>query len=263
MFTAALIDDFSVEITGRDATELEAVALPAGTRVNVTFLGHEDAATRLATARAIATRGLIAVPHLSARRLSSRTELASFLAALPSPADVFVVGGDPATPHGPFGDALSVIESGLLEEYGVERVSIAGYPEGHPGLPEPVLWSSLEAKLAALRARGLEGEIITQFGFDADPVLDWIAALRSHGIEVPVRVGVPGPAGAGRLLRYATRFGVRTLAANGLPPATPDGFLDALATDYHPADHGLVKLHFYPFGGLRATVDWIGATLLR
>jgi methylenetetrahydrofolate reductase (NADPH) len=256
---AVLLDDFSVEMTGRDVPDLADAALPEGTRVNVTFLGGEDASVRLDAVRAVKGRGLIPVPHLAARRLSSRTELASFLEVLPYPVDVFVVGGDAAEPRGPFGDALSVIESGLLSRYGVERVSVAGYPEGHPGIPEGVLWSSLEAKLAALRGQGLAGEVITQFGFDVDPVLDWIAAVRERGIDVPVRVGVPGPVGARRLLAYATRFGIGTSASF----AGPERFLEALATDYHPGEHGVVKLHFYTFGGLRATADWIGATLLR
>ena len=39
-------------------------------------------------------------------------------------------------PHGPCGDALSVIESGALEEYGVGKVSIAGYADRHPDISD-------------------------------------------------------------------------------------------------------------------------------
>ncbi|XVU28045.1 methylenetetrahydrofolate reductase [Actinoplanes sp. CA-054009] len=267
-----LLDDFSLEMTGKDIDELAAArgAIPAGTRINVTFLGHEDLGVRLAAAHAVKAAGFVAVPHVSARRLASRQMLADFLAALRTAGvseEIFVVGGDPTDPHGPYPDSLSIIESGLLEEHGVRRVSIAGYPEGHPGIPDDVLWNAVTDKTAALRKRSLEGDIITQFGFDADPVLDWIAAVRERGIDSPVRIGVPGPAGVRRLMRYAARFGVGTSASiarkyglsltNLVGTAGPDRFLRALATDYHPGLHGRIKLHFYTFGGLRATSEWI------
>lgn len=268
----ALLRDFSLEMTGKDVEELDAArhAIPAGTRINVTFLGNEDAPMRRAAARAVRRHGFTPVPHLSARRLASRDMLAEFLSALRTDGtgtDVFVVGGDPSEPHGPYGDALSVIESGLLEEYGVGRVSVAGYPEGHPAIPDRVLWPALDDKHAALARRGLTGEIITQFGFDVDPVLGWVEAVRERGIATPIRIGVPGPAGVRRLMRFAARFGVGTSASiarkyglslgNLMGTAGPDRFLRALAADYRPARHGELKLHFYTFGGLRATSEWI------
>ncbi|GAA2652869.1 methylenetetrahydrofolate reductase [Paractinoplanes durhamensis] len=265
-----LLRGFSVEMTGKDIDELESADIPAGTRINVTFLGNEDLAMRVAAARAVKRRGWIPVPHVSARRLTSEPMLAEFLSALRAEAavdEIFVVGGDPSQPHGPYADALSVIRSGLLEKHGVRRVSITGYPEGHPGIPDQVLWPALIDKHAALREKNLTGDVITQFGFDADPVLDWIEQVREHDITSPIRIGVPGPAGVRRLLRFATRFGVGTGASiakkyglsltNLMGTAGPDRFLRTLAGDYHPARHGEVKLHFYTFGGLRATAEWI------
>jgi len=267
-----LLRDVSLEMTGKDVGELAEArdSIPDGTRINVTFLANEDLPRRLTAAKAVKDSGFVPVPHVSARRLVSQHMLAEFLAALEADGtgeNVFAVGGDPSEPHGPYADALSVIESGLLETYGVRRVGIAGYPEGHPDIPDRVLWSALLAKHAALRARGLTGEIITQFGFDVDPVLDWIQTLREQGIDAPVRIGVPGPAGVRRLMRFAARFGVGTSASiakkyglsltNLMGTAGPDRFLNALAADYHPDRHGEVKLHFYTFGGLRATSEWI------
>jgi methylenetetrahydrofolate reductase (NADPH) len=130
-----------------------------------------------------------------------------------------------------------------------------------------VLWSALEAKVAALASHGLPGSVITQFGFDVDPVLTWIEAVRERGISLPIRVGVPGPAGVRRLLTYAARFGVGTSAGiarkygfsitNLMGTAGPDRFIRSLADAYDPRRHGEVKLHFYTFGGLKATADWI------
>ncbi|MEU4659565.1 methylenetetrahydrofolate reductase [Streptomyces sp. NPDC023723] len=270
--STALLEDFSLEMTGKDVPKLEeAVGLiPQGTRINVTFLGNENLPVRLAAARAVKRLGFVPVPHLSARRLGSRAELERFLAGLRddgTAADVFAVGGDPARPEGPYEDSLALIETGLLREYGVRHVGITGYPEGHPAISDDSLWSALRAKSAAVAAQGLDGSVITQFGFDVDPVLGWIEQVRGHGITLPVRIGVPGPAGVRRLMSYATRFGVGTSASiakkyglsltNLMGTAGPDTFLHALAEGYDRQRHGEVKVHFYTFGGLKATSEWI------
>lgn len=264
--TPVLLTDFSLEMTGKDIPKLEEARIPPGTRVNVTFLGNEDINLRLAAASAVKRLGLVPVPHISARRLSSRYALEEFLAALAADGtseNVFVIGGDPAEPQGPYSDSLAVLRSGLLQKYGVRHVGISGYPEGHPDIPAPALWSAIESKARILADEGLPGTIITQFGFDVAPVLAWLAELRNRGVDLPVRVGVPGPAGIKRLLTYAARFGVSTSMSiarkygfsitNLMGTAGPDRFIRALAAGA-PGD---LKLHFYTFGGLAATSEWI------
>ena len=269
---AGLLQDFSLEMTGKDAAKLDQAraAIPPGTRINVTFLENEDLPMRLAAAQAISRMGFVPVPHISARRLHSQAMLEEFLAALAADGagdNVFVVGGDPDQPHGPYDDALAVINTGLLQAYGARHISVTGYPEGHPDIPDRVLWSALQDKAAVLREQELPGSIITQFGFDAEPVLTWIEQVRARGIDLPIRIGVPGPAGVRRLLSYAARFGVGTSAliakkyglslTNLMGTAGPDRFIHALGTGYDPQRHGEVKLHFYTFGGLKATSEWI------
>lgn len=267
-----LLGDFSLEMTGKDVGKLAEArdTIPRGTRINVTFLENEDLRMRLDAARAVRRSGFIPVPHISARRLRSAAMLEEFLAALAgqdATENVFVVAGDPVTPLGPYEDALAVIRSGLLQRYGVRHIGVSGYPEGHPAIADATLWSALECKAAALTSLGLPGSVITQFGFDVDPVLKWIEAAREREIFLPIRVGVPGPAGVRRLLAYATRFGVGTSAGiakkygfsitNLMGTAGPDRFIRALAERYDPRRHGEVKLHFYTFGGLKATSEWI------
>lgn len=269
--SAVMLKDFSLEMTGKDVAALAEAqaAIPAGTRINVTFLGNEDVEMRLAAARTVRRLGFVPVPHISARRLPTQQTLEHYLDGLRADGAgeyVFVVGGDPSSPHGPYPDALSVIRSGLLQKHGVRHVGISGYPEGHPAIPDHALWGALADKQAELDAQGLAGSIITQFGFDADAVLGWIRRVREIGIDLPVRVGVPGPAGVRRLMTYAARFGVGTSASiakkyglsltNLMGTAGPDRFLRALAADHDPAVHGEVKVHFYTFGGLKATADW-------
>ncbi len=270
--TARLLDDFSLEMTGKDLAGLSEAAplLPAGTRINVTFLGNEDLGMRVAAAAAVRNRGFVPVPHISARRLTSRAELEEFLGRLrrvDAHERVFAVGGDPAVPEGPYAASLDVIRSGILRDAGVREVSIAGYPEGHPDIPDDVLWRALEDKAAALDEQELGAVILTQFGFDVDPVLAWIAEVRRRGITAPIRVGVPGPAGVKRLLAFASRFGIGANAlivrkygfslANLMGTAGPDAFVAELAERLTSVpEAGAVGLHFYTFGGLPATAAW-------
>src|SRR6478735_5169834 len=266
-----LLDGFSLEMTGKDVAGLEEArhAIPAGSKINVTFLGNEDLDMRVAAAKTLRDFGFVPVPHIAARRLKSRDQLEEFLGRLQqvgATENVFAVGGDPAEPEGPYPDSLSLIQTGLLEKYGVRQVSIAGYPEGHPDVTTDVLWRHLEDKLAALKEHGLDAVILTQFAFDTDPVMAWIKEVRGRGVQAQIRIGTPGPAGVKRLLGFARRFGIGTNAmivkkygfslTNLMGTAGPDRFLSDLAERLATQDAGDVKLHFYTFGGLLPTSQW-------
>jgi len=267
-----LMTGWSLEMTAKDIAELEkaASAIPSGTRVSVTFLPGEDEAARVRAAAAVRRSGFVPVPHLSARRLHSRAELERYLTQLKAQAGVdhvFVVAGDLVQPAGPFNDALGIIQSGVLEQYGITHVGISGYPEGHPDISTDRLWAALDEKVTALRERGLEGSIMTQFGFDAAPILGWLREVRGRGIMLPVFAGIPGPASVKTLLKFAARCGVdtsaRVLGKYGLSltrllcQATPAALLNDLGAGYQPSLHGDLRLHLYPFGGLANTVRWI------
>jgi methylenetetrahydrofolate reductase (NADPH) len=269
-----LVNGFSIEMTGKDVDALHEAKdfIPAGTKINVTYLHNEDLEMRVAAAKAVRELGFVPVPHISARRLQSQAQLEEFLDRLQevgATEHVFAVGGDPATPEGPYEDSLAVIRSGILQKYGVREVSIAGYPEGHPDISDDVLRRALEDKSASLKEQGLDAVILTQFAFDTDPVVAWIDAVRAKGIDTQIRVGTPGPAGIKRLLGFARRFGVGANAmivkkygfslTNLMGTAGPDRFvtdLSALLAE-DPA-RGDVGLHFYTFGGLLATSEWAG-----
>jgi methylenetetrahydrofolate reductase (NADPH) len=269
---AGLLAGFSLEMTGKDAGHLERArgTIPPGTRINVTFLAGEDLQARVTAAAAVREYGFTPVPHVAARRIGSERALEEFLAALRTAGaseNLFVIAGDPPRPEGPYEDAAALVRSGKLAAFGARRVSIAGYPEGHPEIADDVLWTSLADKARLLADAGLADSIITQFGFDAGAALRWIERVRDQGIGLPVRVGVPGPAGVRRLLRYAARFGVSTSAGIArkyglsltslMSTAGPDAFVRDLADGYDRGRHGEVRLHLYTFGGLSATSEWI------
>lgn len=178
----------------------------------------------------------------------------------------FIVAGDPAEPEGPYFDTMALIRTGAFEAAGVQAIGVGGHPEGHPHMTGDQLWAVLEAKLAEIDRRGMAGLVVTQFGFDPDAFLRWLEEARARGIDTPVRIGIPGPAGIKRLLSFAARCGVGASAsvmkkygasiANLLGTAGPDRLVDAFAEKLGE-EHGRVRLHFYPFGGMARTVEWI------
>jgi methylenetetrahydrofolate reductase (NADPH) len=266
-----ILEAYSLEMTAKELNSLETACpvIPAGTSIFVPFLPGEDPERRLAAAVAIKRLGFAPVPHISARRIASVEELELSLARLASEAGIdraFIIAGDRPEPIGPYPDALAIIQSGLLARYGIVRVGISGYPEGHPQIPTPLLWQALRDKSVAIKAAGQTCEIVTQFGFDADPILIWLKELRAQGISALVRVGLPGPASVKTLLRFAARCGVgastKIIAKYGmsitrLMSATgPDNLLKELAVRLDTALHNEVRIHLYPFGGLKAAAEW-------
>lgn len=266
-----ITDGYSLEITAKDVDALResAAAILPETPIAVTFLPGEDPAARVAAAKVVRELGFEPMPHFSARRIESQAEFEDYLSAVVAEAGVrrcFVVAGDPAEPEGPFADSSALLASGAFERAGITAIGVGGHPEGHPNMTRQQTWDVLKAKCAEIEARGMAPLIVTQFSFDPDAVLDWLRELRQLGIHDPVRLGVPGPAGIKTLLRFASRCGVgasaSVLAKYGisltqlLGSAGPDKLVDKLARGLGP-EHGPVRLHFYPFGGIARTVGWI------
>lgn len=266
-----MTDGFSLEITAKDVEALKGAAsgVPSEHPVAITFLPGEDYAARVAATKAVRDLGFEPMPHFSARRIQSRAEFEDYLEAVVVEAGVtrcFVVAGDPAQSEGPFEDSRDLIESGTFERRGIRAIGIGGHPEGHPNMSDERCWEVLNTKCEAIETRGMAPLIVTQFAFDADRVLGWLKELRARGIDVPVRLGVPGPAGIKTLMRFAARCGVGASASiltkygisitKLIGSAGPDRFVDAVANGLTP-EHGSVRLHFYPFGGLEKTVEWI------
>ncbi len=209
------------------------------------------------------------MPHFSARRITSEDHFEDYLQAVVEQADVsrcFIVAGDPPEPQGPYFDTMALIKTGAFERAGIKAIGIGGHPEGHPVMSKEQCWDVLEAKVREIEARGMAPLVVTQFGFDPEAFLIWLKELRARGLDVPVRIGIPGPASIKSLLRFAARCGVGASAAvmkkygvsitNLLGNAGPDKLVDEFAARLGE-EHGRVRLHFYPFGGLTKTVEWI------
>ena len=267
-----MVDGYSLEMTAKELDGLREAAplIRPNTQVAVTFLPGEEMEQRVEAAKLVRALGFEPIVHLSARRLTSREELDNYLARITGEAGVkrvFLIAGDPPEAQGPFEDSLQVIESGLLEKHGIAIAGVGGHPEGHPNVSKADLWVWMERKIAALRTRGIVPLVVTQFAFDDDAIVEWVGEMRARGIDVPVRLGVPGPAGIKRLLGFAARCGVGASASvmkkygvsvtNLFGRAGPDKLVDSLDRKLNDAEHGRVRLHLYPFGALSASADWV------
>ena len=268
---AELVAACSIEISPRDdfAGERLRELLDPGRTV---FVNHPGSVTHhdiVAACARLRRAGFNPVPHVAVRRLASFTQANDFLQRAAAEADVkgaLIIGGDPDHPVGPFPDAYDLLASGLVGRHGLREVAFAGYPEGHPRIASRALDEALRAKVDLARRQGLEVSLVTQFGFDATPILRWIAALRDRDILCPVRVGIAGPASVATLAKFAVRCGIgaslRALArghtafARILAEAGPDALIGALVAEEDPRcpiDH----LHVFTFGGIRRTAEWI------
>ena len=268
-----ITDGYSLEMTAKDIAALTDAAplIPPITPLSVTFLPGEAQEARVAAAVEVRRLGFEPMPHFSARRILSEDDFEDYLRQVVRQAGVercFIVAGDPPEPQGPYSDTMALLATGAFERAGIKAIGIGGHPEGHPVMSREQCWDVLVAKTEEIDRRGMAALIVTQFGFDPDATLAWLAELRTRGIDTPVRIGIPGPASIKSLLRFASRCGVGASTAvmkkygvsitNLLGSAGPDKLVDAFAAQLGP-EHGRVRLHFYPFGGLVKTVEWIAA----
>lgn len=266
-----ITEGFSVEITAKDVPSLKENSgkLPAETPVAITFLPGESLESRLEAAIAARELGFEPMPHFSARRIKSEEEFKTMLERMVQEAGVkrcFAIAGDPSEPEGPYADTSALIATGFFEQNGIKAIGIAGHPEGHPNMTTAECFSVLQSKCSMIEERGMKPIIVTQFGFDPDAFMDWLKELRKHNIDAPVRLGVPGPTNIKSLIKFAARCGVSAsasvMAKYGVSltklfgTAGPDKMVDAFREGFD-SEHGRVRLHFYPFGGLGKTIEWV------
>src|SRR5258705_5038146 len=271
---ADFVQIFSFEATRPTAAEIDMLAaiVPKGTRVYVSAVPTRPTQAVLDSATGLRAAGFSPVPHVAARTFATTAALDEFLAQLSGKANVerlLIIAGDRDRPAGDLRSSPEVIDGGLLQRRCIKEIGIAGYPEGHPRISQHDLDRALMDKIAAAEATGIKVHIVTQFCFDATAILQWIRRLRDFGLEHPVRVGLAGPTNLPALLRYARRCGVRAsieglarqsgLARQLFAMTAPDTLVQALAQARSDRRLGMVKPHFFAFGGVAATARWASA----
>jgi len=273
---AEMLRGYSIEINPTQSKVVDAALdrLEPGTEVFLSWIPGSDPMDAVMPAARLRQAGLIPVAHIGARHLESAAQLEQLAARLVGEASVdrvLVIGGDRPRPAGPYESSLEIMQAGVFQKLGIVRMAIGAFPEGNPHIPQPVLDEALSAKVKFARSAGLQLSIITQFAFEAEPIVRWLKEIRGQGIDVPVQVGLAGPAGIVTLVRYAMKCGIgnslhvltenpsfaKLLTEKGPEPIIRD--IHAAAEAQNTPAFGIAGLHFYVFGGFNKTVDWIEA----
>jgi methylenetetrahydrofolate reductase (NADPH) len=274
---ARLLRGYSIEVTthNRSAVELCRTHVAPGTEVYIAFVPGETHHAVIATATGLRAAGFVPVPHVTARGIASYTQLGDFLGRLAGEAGVsraLVIAGDLEQPAGPYHTSLELLQTGLFQQYGIRRIGLACYPEAHRRIDAGLLEQALLDKIELARSAGLEAWLVTQFCFDATPLVRHVRHLRDLGIAAPLRVGLAGPANRRTLWKYALHCGIgnsiRALGtrvdavANLLARRTPEPILRELAAAER-RDPGLSieGVHIFTFGGVASSADWANGTL--
>ena len=267
--------NWSIEVTPAGAGKVESFgdALAPGTDVNVTFLPGSDPADTAKVAARLRDEGMHPIPHIAARSIHDKAQLDAMLKALKAEAsvdEVLIIGGGVDNPVGDFASSMDILETGLIQDYGIGKIGVSGHPEGSPDIPADALASALEWKNNFAKKEGLDLYIETQFCFEAEQVLAWERNIRAAGNALPIRIGIPGPATIKTLFRFAQISGIgpsmRFISkqaknvAKLLTVQAPDLLLSDLAEGMaNDKDCLLAHFHYYPFGGFAKTAAYASA----
>lgn len=270
---AALVRDLHLELVPIASVDQAIADLPASSRVSVTCSPVKGIAATIEVTERLAAAGHVPVPHLAARMVSDPAEageLARWIGQL-GLAEVFVIAGDAPTPSGPYDGTIGFLHDLLAASPGVDRIGVAGYPDGNAIIDDDTLHEQLHAKQRLLSEHGVGGWVSTQMCFDAATVRRWIERERAAGLTLPIRLGVPGVVDRTRLMSMGVRLGVgaslRFLAKNSstvLSMVAPGGFdptelVVDLGSDAERL--GIESLHCFTFNSVADTLAWRDALL--
>lgn len=265
----------SLEITANDRDLAASLAgrLPEGSTLYVAHTPNAKLADVAETACIAERSGFRGCPHVVARRIASRGELDSALVLLREGGvnRVLLVAGDQTPPAGEYSSTLDVLDSGALAAAGIDSIGVAGHPEGNPNIAAPALWDALARKQAYGAQTGTQVHVVSQFGFDPAALVAWDRELTSHGIGLPVHVGVAGPASLKALAKFAMLCGLGASLGALFSNPTALGSLKSLVKTVDEIFPAIVRLregalvqrlvrpHFFAFGGVLKTVEWLAA----
>ena len=275
------ISGYSIEVVPNSAAKIESFKqiLPASTRIYIAHLETESIATMVATAKRINEEGFTVMPHIPARIIKNQTMLSDWISMYQNEAGVdeaLLLAGGSTKPVGDYDSSIQLIESELFDKAGFRRLHIAGHPEGSKDIdPDGGMKNiskALSWKQEFSKRTDADMAIATQFCFDADVVNKWATNIKKDGIDIPIHIGIAGPAKLQTLLKFSVECGIGasmkilTKRAKDLTklllPYKPTKMLSSLS-EYKSKDPKLniEQVHFFPIGGIKQTTDWLEEVL--
>lgn len=265
---AALLSSLRLEVLPKIDPAKVADVTPPDAVLTVTSSPTLGIWPTVETALALRARGYTVVPHIAARAIRDRQELADIWAQLAHAGirEVFVVGGDQEQPIGSFTSASELLPEIVALSPRPQRIGIAAYPEGHPRIPSEVLNQVLLAK------QKYADYAVLQMVFDDAALVSWLQHIRAAGFQLPVYLCLPGTLRLNRLLRIGIRLGLGAslrylekqrglfgqLLAGGVR-YDPWTLLSALATRPPAERPGIIGIHWSTFNAIEPVVAWVAA----
>ncbi len=272
----AFLQDYSIEVMPRTAEKVDdfRAYVPEGTRVYIAHIEGTPIEDMVATAARINSEGYDVMPHFPARIIKDEATLADWIARYQGEADVhqaLLLAGGVATPHGDFHSSMQLLETGQFDKAGFKRLHVAGHPEGNkdidPSGSDANVMEALHWKQSFNERTDAHMALATQFAFEAGPIIEWADAIKAAGIDIPIHIGIAGPAKLQTLIKFAIACGVgpslKVLQKRAMDvtklllPYEPTEVLAQLAA--HKAanpDFNIEKVHFFPLGGIKTNANW-------
>lgn len=272
----AFMQDYSIEVMPRTAAKVEdfTTLLPEGTRVYIAHIEGTPIEDMVATAKRLAADGYNVMPHFPARIIKDKATLADWIDRYQSEAGVdqaLLLAGGVSKPHGDYESSMQLLESGLFDAAGFKHLHVAGHPEGNRDIDlkgsDKNVMEALRWKQDFSNRTDAKMALATQFAFEAKPLIAWANALADAGIDIPIHIGIAGPAKLQTLVKFAIACGVgaslKVLQKRArdvtklLLPFEPTELVTELAT-YKAAnpDFNITRVHFFPLGGIKTNANW-------
>ena len=262
---------FSLEVTPRAAAKIENFSelIPKGTLIYIAHIEGTPIEEMVETAKKINDQGYSPMPHFPARIIKNEQVLQDWISQYKNEANVenaLLIAGGSNKPYGDFDSSVQLIESELFDVAGFKNLHIAGHPEGNKDIDNDGTTRNIDKALSWKNEFSNRTDatmaITTQFCFDSETVIDWANAVKNNGIDLPIHIGIAGPAKLQTLLKYSLECGVgasiKILQKRAMDltklllPYKPTQILSELAEYKHNnPDFNIEKVHFFPLGGVK------------
>ncbi|MDC0076595.1 methylenetetrahydrofolate reductase [Gammaproteobacteria bacterium] len=271
------ISGYSIEVIPKTVAKTDSFGdiLPKSTRIYLAHLKDEHIGQMVAAAKKLRCEGFSVMPHIPARVIKNQAMLSDWLSMYQNEAGVdeaLLLAGGSNEPKGDYDSSIQLIESGLFDKAGFKRLHIAGHPDGNKDIdPSGGIKNVSEAlswKQEFFNRTDAKMAITTQFCFDANVIKKWADDIKDDGIDIPIHIGIAGPAKLQTLLKFSIECGIgssmKILTKRAkditklLLPYEPTQVLKELA-EYKAKDpkFNIEQVHFFPFGGVKETSDWV------
>ena len=238
--------------------------------IYVTYLPDEDMNKVINTSKKLSDEGYQVIPHLPARTIENYKMLEEYIKKLSEECGctkILVIGGG-GKQKGEIKSSIEVLKTDLLSKYKFKEVGLAGHPEGNPDVKQADLDDAIIQKNEFSKNADFKMYLATQFFFESGSLEQWEKHLNKLNNKLEIHAGIPGPATLKTLLSYATSCGIgnsiRFLSKQALnitklaTTKSPDKLIYDLANyKINNPNTKLKKIHFYAFGGIKKTSDWL------